>query len=578
MIRQLDAVSQLQLRSGVVVDSVTSAVRELLQNSVDARASAVLIKLDLPTLSVCVEDNGVGILPELLPLVGLRYHTSKTVSVKHFGFRGEALRSIADCCSSLVVCSRSKTHVVKGKSASVASVLLDAFEPSLATCVIASRLFGPSPVRWESASRDPKKIVLDLKFVLFECLLFHPGINVKVLLREADQFSTVLSVPSRNASSDLFTHLFGETLFDEVSGSFEDVSLHGYISKTPTQKSLHRFLFLNNRKIVSPAILRHVLDMFARSLYFSAKGYFGRAMKWYPSFIFLIKAPFEPDDVLQSPHKDVLVPSCEHVIRGLLRQTVSDYLGLFQPSPVKRSQTARISEPSSPGLALDDDIPLSQLDTSVFQDPIVLGQIFNSFVVLVQPQGLFLVDQHAADERVTFEQLLSDFIRSVRDGQNIRVKLAEPIELTLNENQLEEVLSHQEVFQSYGIDFCKTGSTLAVTHLPAILVARAPQPLAVKACILQHVSDLQQRTKAAEINENWFMAARNIPRGVMEAMVSKSCQQAIKFGDFLADSEQQFLVGQLAQCRVPFQCSHGRPTVFPVADLLLPEFSEDELV
>lgn len=602
MIRELDLQTQLKLRSGIVIDSLDSAVRELLQNSVDAGASDITIKVDLASLSVCVEDNGHGILQDQLPLVGLRYHTSKAVLGPLFGFRGEALSSLADSCNSLVITSKTtadahlKSIVIGGTSSlSLVDVVHEFFRVSFGnhcgTVCIATGIFGPSPVRWQAEDRNNKTAIRNLKAVLFECLFFHPRVTCKLMFGDSSSatvaFTTALVVSERSRDRlDLFTSLYGAADFDEVCALAELVSLRLFISKRPTQKSQFRFMFLNKRKLVSGNIRRHVLSLIARSAYLNAKGYLGRAMKWYPSFIFFIDAPAVLDDLVQSPAKHIIAPSEENTIFALLRQTLGEYLGLSAKPTRKNASQSQTSDSvrDSVSSSEDSDVssedsapPPSQISSRVFEEPWrVLGQICQRFILLKLAESLCVVDQHAADERVTFEALVDELLDSVRDrDRDIRVQLTHPMEMDTTTQQKEELISLRLHMWKYGFDFESSSCGLVVTHLPAVLIPRAADSELVRTCLLQHVHDIHQREKSTEISDNWFAALKNVPRGLAEALVVQSCSLAIKFGDNLDLSEQEFLIGQLSRCHIPFQCAHGRPTVYPLTEAPLPVFNDD---
>ncbi|KAK9377036.1 uncharacterized protein V1513DRAFT_374140 [Lipomyces chichibuensis] len=286
------------------------------------------------------------------------------------------------------------------------------------------------------------------------------------------------------------------------------------------------------------------------------------------------------------------------------------------------------AERSVPRLSLEyqaGDLHLSsrKLTKSALQEARFISQINKEFILLtiaedVGESTLVMVDQHAADERIRLEMLLVDYFAQVlrvqthekwssssRPGDNddadFSVKLK--CDFSVSQEDFEALAEWQLQLELWGVRYnlgtltdrpSKAGMatkdldedelSVHVTHCPVILIDRyMEEPALVKEFLLQHVYDLQSgdvtklvasqicdiinngHTESAEVLLD--LAYRHIPRVIVDLMNSKACRGAIMFGDSLSEDRSRKLIHDLSNCRFPFQCAHGRPSIVPLVDL-----------
>ncbi|KAK9318654.1 hypothetical protein V1524DRAFT_444530 [Lipomyces starkeyi] len=279
----------------------------------------------------------------------------------------------------------------------------------------------------------------------------------------------------------------------------------------------------------------------------------------------------------------------------------------------------RLSSEYQPG-----DLHLSsrKLTKSVLQQARFISQINKEFILLaiaedVGESTLVMVDQHAADERVRLEMLLVDYFAQVlririnekwsylspRPSDNDHAEFSVKCDFSVSQEDFDALAEWQVQLELWGVRYnlgtltdrpSKTAMTtkdvdeyqlsVHVTHCPVILIDRyMEEPASVKEFLLQHVYDLQSGdvTKLVDsqisdiINNGCIesaevlldLAYRHIPRLIVDLLNSKACRGAIMFGDSLSEDRSRKLIDDLSNCRFPFQCAHGRPTMVPLVDL-----------
>lgn len=206
----------------------------------------------------------------------------------------------------------------------------------------------------------------------------------------------------------------------------------------------------------------------------------------------------------------------------------------------------------------------------------VVLQLYKKFIlVVIESEGtknLMIIDQHACDERIKVENLYMTFLHQVYDT-DLRVKLAQPFDLSVPGEEIEYLTAFRPNFNSFGIDFetHETDGRVHITHLPELLIGKiANDAKFLRASILQHVWDLALHRKSAKLTgspADWFQKIKDLPSIIMEVINSKACRSAIMFGDLLEMKDMQNMVKSLHRCQLPFQCAHGRPTITPLVDL-----------
>ncbi|XP_059136033.1 DNA mismatch repair protein Mlh3 isoform X3 [Peromyscus eremicus] len=273
MIKCLSDEVQAKLRSGLAIISLGQCVEELILNSIDAEAKCVAIRVNMETFQVQVIDNGFGMAGDDVEKVGNRYFTSKCNSVqdlenpKFYGFRGEALASIADMASAVEILSKKNTTMktfVKmfqnGKALNACEA--DLTRPSVGTTVTVYNLFSQLPVRRKSM--DPRLEFEKVRQRVEALSLMHPSISFS--LRNDVSGAMVLQLPKTKDVCSRFCQIYGlgkSQKLREVHFKYKEFEFSGYISSEAHYNKNMQFLFVN-RRLVLRTKLHKLIDFLLR--------------------------------------------------------------------------------------------------------------------------------------------------------------------------------------------------------------------------------------------------------------------------------------------------------------------------
>lgn len=585
-----------QIAAGEVVERPASVVKELLENALDAQATRITVEMENGGRTrICVTDNGVGMSPEDATLCVQRHATSKLshrdqlFSIGTLGFRGEALPSIASV-SDFELRTRT-SEAVAGTRVAIAGgapgKVSEVGCPS-GTTVVVRDLFYNVPARLKFL-RTKATESGQIAAVCLRVALCHPELQL-TLTRDGRTARTWLKA---NSFAERVRAAFpGETL-TSVAEDADGMRIEAVLGPPERARSgaagLH--LFINGRPIRDTSLARAVAFAYGSVL----------PPGRYPIGALRLALPLDEVDVNVHPQKsEVRLREGRRRFDALTR-TLAKGLGLSAwRGPAARSQSywtrnlpghvrdpiggaeARIEdpgqelptgpEPSDPwGLgavveprepsrapAGDQPSPLAApTQTRVpteskgyFASMRVIGQVRRMFLVCEASDGLHILDQHAADERVRYDQLRKSYKKSAVKTQ----ALLFPERIACSEREANLVETHRDEISSVGLDCALLGpDTVAVRAVPALLRRASPERL---------LRDL--------LGELEGHGDRTFGDAVDMALATMACHAAIRAGDYLAPDEMQTLLANLdAIDEFGSHCPHGRPVALtvPFSDL-----------
>lgn len=567
-----------QIAAGEVVERPASVVKELLENALDAGAAHISITIEEAGKRVIeVADNGLGITAAEIPLAVTRHATSKLSTaedlfrIQTLGFRGEALASIGSV-SRMTITSRPKDaemgsalQVDGGKVAAPLPVGAPA-----GTVIRVEDLFYNVPARLKFLKTDRTER-RQIDTLVTHYALAYP--QVRFQLRQDGRYS--LQTSGRGDRREVLATLYGVEIAKqmiEVLAQDEHLSVTGFTSPISLTRSNRReiIFFINGRPVQDIALTTSLVQAYHTLLMV------GR----YPMAVLFLELPPERVDVNVHPTKaEVRFRDRDQVFRGVGR-SVRRALLAHTPVPevdrlssqLRWSSTWGGSRPSQDvdpawEMASDGADPnawngeSSQPSPVLGQDSLpevnvpllrLVGQVALSYLIAEGPDGLYLIDQHAAHERVLFER----FMAQRHDTIPAQV-LLEPVMVEVppaSARLLEEQLS---VIRPLGFQVETFGRGMfLVRAIPALLSGMDPA-----AALRVLVEDFEEdETPLAEEIE-----ARIIARVCKRA--------AVKAGQVLSPEEQKALLMNLESSRSPRTCPHGRPTMIHLSvDLLERQF------
>ena len=581
VIRVLDPELASQIAAGEVVERPASAVKELLENAIDAGAQQIFVEiLGGGVEQIRVTDDGHGIPAEEVELAFQHHATSKVATqeqldaIATLGFRGEALPSIA-AVSHLTLTTRPAQaqagYQIEKRWGQPVRSGPHASPPG--TTVTVADLFGNLPARrkfLKSASAESGR-VHDL---FSRYALAYPEIRFQ--LKSGGR--TGLSTPGNGKWDQAFLAVYGP----EVAGQMLEVAgeepetgyrIDGFVGAAGLNRANRSYMtLLVNRRWIQSRVLTFALE----------EAYHGLLPeKRYPMAVLNLTLPFADVDVNSHPAKREVRFHHESRVYSLLQKAVRS--ALIAESPVPRlgsgalppgsrgpggdapASTGFFRNPfdrSTPGAGFTNKMgggagsrtpysaaggpethagPADAAATPRQALPLlrVVGQIKLTYIVAESPDGMYLVDQHAAHERVIFDRLRQ---QAASNSPQIQ-PLLQPVSVELTPGQLEVLQSNGALLASHGYQIEPFGeSTYLVRAVPSILNTSDPA---------QSLTDLLD-----------MVAFEGLMRQQEDALTaSLACHSAIRAGKALSDEEMRALLEQLEATDNPHTCPHGRPTL-----------------
>jgi DNA mismatch repair protein MutL len=551
LIRILSERVASQIAAGEVVERPASVVRELIDNSIDAGATRILIKIENGGRNLIrVADNGAGMDRDDLLLCAERHATSKIselsdlFSVRTLGFRGEAVPSIA-AVSKMVITSRTLDQLAGFRLKLQGGKIKEIEETGapVGTTVEVNDLFFNTPARKKflrSAATESDHIVDVLSRIAL------PFTTLSFRLDDRDK--TLLNLPSEDNDVSRLSALFGHEVASSMIPMEQEIHglrLSGYLSPPEWDRARgdHLFVYVNRRSVRERLLTHAVME-----------GYGSRLMKGrYPYAVIFIQIDPSLVDVNVHPAKQEVRFHQNRLVHEAVRAGVDESLrqkaaALFQvPAPSTEpmgEKGVRIAEPlrdyaAYPAEAAISRAPEPQVPLMIKESPVVLGQLKETYILCETREGLLLVDQHAAHERRVYEKLKRSYRNSNLECQPFLI----PPRVEFSPSESRTILKKMGELSDLGIMLEHFGGeTFMVRSVPNILVD------------VHWESFLRELIPVLE--EQGAVKGDQVVDRLLALM---ACHGAIRAGQRLSQQEMVSLVEQLDEVEVPTNCPHGRP-------------------
>ncbi len=543
-----------KIAAGEVIERPFSVVKELVENSLDAGATEIRVELQAGGKRlVKVQDDGAGMSPEDARLCLERYATSKISTeadlerISTLGFRGEALASIA-AVSELVLRSSdgqgdAGTRVSR-KGDAAAQVEVTAFPRG--TSVEVRDLFFNLPARRKFLRSDQSELGLTVRYLTGVALAYP---EVRFVLTHGRR--EIINCPSVGSLKERIFQLYGkDTLAGLMAINFKEgeSGVFGFGSRPPGGKTdkAHQLFFVNRRP-VKDRVLQAALNQAYRG--FLEKDLFPEA------FLFLTLPTAEVDVNVHPAKAEVRFRDSQHVFYLVLRAVETVMLGeqgLKEIYPAREDHGGRagISEPferrafprsAGPGSetgGLFPPAPGAQEGTS---RPQVLGQFLNMYIIAAGEDGLFVIDQHNAHERVLFERYREIDSQKKWPQQTPLI----PLLFDLSAGQILTLENNRTLFEESGFRVeAMGGRTFVLNGFPDIFSAEEAKETLF--ALLEEMGEEEAGKKREKV------------------LATLACKSAVKANEPLPREKMEFLVEELFRTANPAVCPHGRPIIVKI--------------
>jgi DNA mismatch repair protein MutL len=529
-----------KIAAGEVIERPASVVKELIENSLDAGATQIAIEAQGGGVELIkVSDNGTGIPASELELAFYRYATSKIGNlddlekISSLGFRGEALPSIAAVAEVDISTQTSSDpmgsymYLKKGEV-----VRKESRARSQGTTVTVHRLFRYFPARLKflkSTNTENSHIA----HLVSQCALAFPEVKFTLVLDKRQSLRTTGNGDLREVVSEIYgSELAQRMLKVERKDGLAKVS--GLISPPSLARSNRNYLsfFVNRRWVHSPLLTRATEEAY-RGLLMDGQ---------HPITVINVSLPAQELDVNIHPAKAQIKFCHEQTVFSSVQKAIEEVLAR---TPIASSKAVPFSGSSgqwqSPRMIMDNEpaFVVAQLPTLELPVLRVLGQLANTYIIAEGPDGLYLIDQHAAHERILYDRILAQWSQKEVEVQG----LLQPITIEFSPREEETLKASKEFLAEFGFAIESFGNRSYLIRAIPALVARAN--------IIEIISALLDSLASKENLNPW------------EEKIAQSlaCHGAIRAGQQLSNEEMRELIKQLEQTKQPRACPHGRPTM-----------------
>ncbi len=612
-IQVLDQNTINKIAAGEVIERPASVVKELLENAIDAKATAVTVEIRDGGISLIrVTDNGCGIPKEELPLAFLRHSTSKIRSVEDLfmvsslGFRGEALSSIA-AVSQVEVITRvpesltgTRYQIAGGKEVSIEEI-----GAPEGTTFIARNLFYNTPVR-RKFLKTPMTEGAHVADLVEKIALSHPEVSIRFIQNNQNKLYT----SGNHNLKDIIYTVFGREIAANLlplRSEGEAVQVGGFIGKPVIARSNRNFelYFINGRYIKSAVISRAIEEAYKPFMMQHKYPFTMLQLAIEPEFLDVNVHPTKMELRFQDgetvfrlvrdaiagalAHKELIpevsvddrreererqetqaaqhlnrekripIPEPFETKRRQQLAAMQEVPAPKQEPPVYRPEPARadvVREEAAPYGAERQTTPApkaEQLD--LFGEKLLepkarsrhklIGQLFDTYWLVEFQDQLYIIDQHAAHEKVLYEKTMA----TLKTRQYTSQMVSPPMILSLAGREEDLLKRHLDYFRNMGFEIEHFGGReYAVRGVPDNLFAIAKRDL-----FMEMLDSLSDDTLTGN------------PDMVYEKVASMSCKAAVKGNHHMTFQEADALIDQLLELENPYACPHGRPTIISMS-------------
>ena len=570
-IQVMDEILANKIAAGEVVEKTMNVVKELVENSIDAQSDEIIISLiDSGVKEIIVSDNGIGMEEADAKMAFSRHATSKLKNlddlfyIESLGFRGEALPSIASVSNVTLKTSDGKTGtLVKlygGKDMEV-----ERCDLQKGTTITVSDLFYNTPVRLKYL----KNLYIELSNIIDyvnKMALSYP--NIKFTLKNNDKI--LLQTDGSGDLLKVIYEIYGVDITKKmipISGENDDYYISGYMSYPEATKSNRNSIttLVNGRIIKNNELNKIITECYHTYIPKDKFPIIVMNIDVDPILIDINIHPTKMDIKFSKMEalKDLVTNLIEKNLKELtLIPTISvrdNYSVSEVKTQIKKSESEDIREPKEEikyeNITLDFSIQeekmkyeeskeetkeLKEEKNYRIKEMIPRGIVYLTYIIAENEDGMYIIDQHAAAERINYEKVLN----SLRETKTI-IDLLVPVKIELSSPEFLILKQNFDLIKEYGFDIEEFG-------LNTIIIRSHPSWIAddiAEECIRKVIDIIIEKQKFDFDLFVWRMAS------------TMACRMSIKANDYISYEDQIWLLNELRKCENPFTCPHGRPTI-----------------
>ncbi len=564
-IKVMDEVLANKIAAGEVVEKTMNVVKELVENSIDAESTEISIELiDSGVKEIKVTDNGKGMDRDDASLAFSRHATSKLkdlndlFNIESLGFRGEALPSIA-AVSNMELKTSNKIEGTKVSIEGGKNKKIESSDLQEGTTICVKDLFYNTPVRLKYL----KNLYIELANIteyINKMALAYP--NIKFTLINNDK--KILDTTGDGDLLKVIYNIYGVDITKkmiEISGENDDYYISGYISYPEITKSNRNSIttLVNGRVIKNNNLNKAIINSYHTYI----------PKDKFPVVVLNIDVdPILIDINIHPTKMDIKFSKfdcLEELIVKLVKEKL-EKLTLIQSATVRNSES--INEISS----INKKQTISEEDTEIDTDKMTYeemtldfevaetsetinnqeekirikkmiprGIVYKTYIIAENEDGMFIIDQHAAAERINYEKVLKEITKE----KQIIIDLLVPIKIELPSNEYLILKQHFDILTNFGFNIEEFGTNTIIIR---------SHPNWIK-------DDYEEEDIRKVIDIIVSTEKFDLEMFVYRLSATQACRMSIKANDYINYDDQVYLLDTLRNCENPFTCPHGRPTI-----------------
>ena len=551
----LDDLTINKIAAGEVIERPANVVKELVENSIDAGATSVSIEIKKGGKGLIkVSDNGKGMSIEDMPVALERHATSKIREIEDLentytmGFRGEALASIS-AISKTTLISKTKDNQFGAKIVARAGNIEEAGEVAAnqGTTIIVEELFFNTPVRYKFLKKDQTETRVIKEWVQKAAIA-----NLDISFRLINDGKTVFQSNGNGKIEDIIYTIYGKEIKEnivKVNYEEDSIKITGVVGNTRIAKDSRKdqIIFLNKRNIKNPILYSSADQAF--------KGATGIGK--YGFFILNLEMPADCYDVNVHPTKsevrfkeeDKLYRIFYHAIKEAILS--SEFLGNNEREVEKDYVENEYSFLTNHFDKIEPEIEKQTDATEITREEKrkieykFIGILFRTYIIVEIDDEIYLIDQHAAHERILYEQIKANYKNNIKNNSQMMLI---PEIINLSHREAEFVQQNMQLFKQIGFELESFGeNTIKINGIP----------------------DIEYKTNSKnifmDILDEMLTGQRSTSKDVEERFIATvACKAAVKAHMDLKRQEVDDLINGLLTLKNPYTCPHGRPTTIKI--------------
>ena len=566
----LDDLTINKIAAGEVIERPANVVKELVENSIDAGANKI-VKNGGKTF-IKITDNGKGISQEDMPISLERHATSKIRKIEDLektytmGFRGEALASIS-AISTLTMQSKTKEEFTGTKIVAKAGNIIEAEECGMqvGTTILVENLFFNTPVRYKFLKQDATEFRY-IKDWVQKVALANPNISFRLLNDGKSAFFT----NGNGNILDIIYLMYGKEIKEnllEVNYESDNIKVIGVIGNTMISRDNRKeqILFLNKRNIKNNVLINSADQAFKGGVGIGKYGFYILNLDMSADFYDVNVHPTKME--VRFKDEDKIYKVLYHAIKSTMlkfeflgnneneehnEEYIQNELDFLTNEYENRAQNEIGYNINNIETDKNQRFELRKREESRIIKYKYLGILFRTFIIIEVENELFLIDQHAAHERVLYEKIKENYKQKI--SQNSQMILI-PEVINLTHREMDFVKNNMELFINTGFDIELFGeNSIKISGIPDLEYKAKTQNIFMD--ILDEMLT-NERTSIKDVEERFIATV--------------ACKAAVKANMDLSKPEVENLIQSLLSLNNPYTCPHGRPTTIKISKEYLEE-------